>query len=102
MLFCWPKLLIPYYSLLLFFPFLFFLSIGWYCGAEVIGLIRCISLSLSLTLPTFFNNNNNNKLKIDLALCKVQNVLKMTTLSPYRQFSRGVTQHFLFNDFHYL
>ena len=32
----------------------------WYCGAEVFGLIRCISLSLSLPLPTSFNNNNNN------------------------------------------
>ena len=58
MLFYWPKLLYPYYSLLLF-PFLFFLSIGWYCGAGVFGLIGCISLSLSLALPTFFNNNNN-------------------------------------------
>ena len=29
-------------------------------GAEVFGLIGCISLSLSLALPTFFNNNNNN------------------------------------------
>ena len=28
MLFYWPKLLYPYY-----FPFLCFLSIGWYCGA---------------------------------------------------------------------
>ena len=36
------------------FHFLFFLSIGWYCGAEVFGLIRCISLSLSLALPTSF------------------------------------------------
>ena len=46
----WPQLLYPYYSLLLFFPsspsFLFF------------GLIGCISISLSLALPTFFNNNN--------------------------------------------
>ena len=44
------------------FPFLFFLSIDWYCGAGVFGLIGCISLSLSLNLamPTFFNNNNNN------------------------------------------
>ena len=30
-LFYWPKLLNPYYSLLLFFPFLFFLSTVWYC-----------------------------------------------------------------------
>ena len=43
-----------------FFPFLFFLSIGWYCGAGVFGLIGFIPLSLSLALPTFFNNNNNN------------------------------------------
>ena len=40
------------------FQFLFFLSIGWYCGARVFGLIGCISLSHSLALPTFFNNNN--------------------------------------------
>ena len=49
MLFYWPKLLFPYYSLLLF-PFLIFLSIGWYCGAGVFGLIGCIPLSLSLAL----------------------------------------------------
>ena len=56
----WPKLLYAYYSLPTLFPFLFFLSIGWYCGAGVFGLIGCTSLSLSLALPTFFNNNNNN------------------------------------------
>ena len=44
MLFYWPKLLYPYYN----------------CGAGVFGPIGCISLSLSLALPTFFNNNNNN------------------------------------------
>ena len=42
------------------FPFLFFLSIGWICGAEVFGLIGCISLSLSLALQTSFNDNNSN------------------------------------------
>ena len=41
------------------FPFLVFLFIGWYCGAGVFGLIGCISLYLSLALPTSFNNNNN-------------------------------------------
>ena len=66
MLLYWPKLLYPYYSLLLFFPILFFLSIGWYCGAGVFGLIGCIPLSLSLALPTFFNNNNNNKVGCSL------------------------------------
>ena len=54
MLLYWPKLLFPYYSLLLFFPFLFAPSIGWYCGAGVFGLIGCTSLSLSLALLTFF------------------------------------------------
>ena len=34
--------------------------LGWYCGAEVFGLIGCISLYLSVGLPTFFNNNDNN------------------------------------------
>ena len=33
------------------FPFLLFLSIGWYYGAGIFGLIGCISLSLSLALP---------------------------------------------------
>ena len=59
-IFYWPKLLHPYYSLLVFFIFLFFLSKGWYCRTGVFGLIGCISLSLSLALPTSFNNNNNN------------------------------------------
>ena len=44
------------------FSFLFFLPIGWYCGAGVFGLIGCISLSLSLALPIFLNNNNINLL----------------------------------------
>ena len=41
MLLYWPKLLYPYYSLLLFFPFSS-LSLGCYCGAGVFGLIGCI------------------------------------------------------------
>ena len=48
MLLYWPKLLYAHYSLLLSIPFLFFLSIGWYCGAEVFGLIGCTSLSLRI------------------------------------------------------
>ena len=50
-------------SLLLYstiYPFLFFRSVGWYCEAGFFGLIGCISLSLSLALPTSFNNSNNN------------------------------------------
>ena len=46
-------------SIIFYSSLLFFLSIGWYCGAGIFGLIGCISLSLSLALPTFFNNNNN-------------------------------------------
>ena len=42
------------------FSILFFLSIGWYCGAGVFFLKGCISLSLNQALPTSFNNNNNN------------------------------------------
>ena len=42
------------------FPFLFFLSAGWYSGAWVFGLIGCISLSPSRALPTCFNNNNHS------------------------------------------
>ena len=53
-----PKLLYQYYLIELpIFPFLF-LSIGWYCGALVFGLIGSILLSLSVALPIFFNNNS--------------------------------------------
>ena len=41
------------------FPFLFFLSVYYYCGVGVLGLIW-FKRSLSLALPTFLNNNNNN------------------------------------------
>ena len=55
------------HSLFLFNYFLsiVFLSMGWYYGAGVFGLIGCISLSPSLGLPTFFNNDddNNNNIK---------------------------------------
>ena len=40
-----------------YFTFLFSLSIGWYCGAGVFGLIGRKSLSLSLALPTTFNDH---------------------------------------------
>ena len=49
------------FCLLLFSPFLYFLSIGWYCGTVVFGLIRCILPSPSPALLTYFNNNNNKK-----------------------------------------
>ena len=38
----------------------FFLSMGWYYGAEVFGLIGCLALSPNFAFTTFFNNNNNN------------------------------------------
>ena len=61
MLFYCPKLLYPYYSFLLFFPFSSFcVLVGIVGKLGVFGLIGCISLSLSLALPTSFNNNNNN------------------------------------------
>ena len=47
--FYWPKLLA---LLLYYFTFLFFLSVGWYCGPGVFVLIGCQSLSLSFALPT--------------------------------------------------
>ena len=62
MFFYWPKMLGPfcllqfYASLLLFY--LSLLSVGWYCGAGVFGLIGCKSFSSSLELPIFLNNNN--------------------------------------------
>ena len=53
MLFYWPKMLYPFYNLLLF-SLLFFLSIGWYCGAGVFGLIGCYhSFSANCTADLF-------------------------------------------------
>ena len=62
MLIYWPKLLYPYYSLLLFFLSLLsvYRLVLWGWGH---GLIGCTSLSLSLALPTFFNNNNKEDKK---------------------------------------
>ena len=54
-IFYWHKLLYPFLSSN--FPFLFFVSICWYCGAGVFALIGCRSLSPTLALPTSFNNN---------------------------------------------
>ena len=73
MLFHLPKLLYPYHSLLPFFSFSVFLSIGWYCGAGVFGLIGCISLSLCLVLTTLLcnNDNNNNSYWKSRCRCKV-------------------------------
>ena len=57
-LFYCPKQLYPSLSSTIF-PFLFFLSIGWYCVAGFFGLIGCRSLSSTLAQPTYFNNNNH-------------------------------------------
>ena len=56
----WPKLLYPFFTSTLF-PFLFFLSIFWYCGAVVFGLIGCISLSQwRLMICIAIDNDSNN------------------------------------------
>ena len=47
---------------------LLFLSISWYSGYEVFGLIRYTSLSPKLALPTFYNNNNINNNNMPVAL----------------------------------
>ena len=57
MLFSWPELLYPFLSFNIF-PFLFFLSISWYCGAVSFGQIKCKTLSPSFAVQTSFNINN--------------------------------------------
>ena len=65
MLFHWHKLFYPFLVFYYFYlQFLFFLSIGWYCGAGVVGQIGCRSLSYGLALPTSFNSNNNKNVQI--------------------------------------
>ena len=59
MRFCWPSCSLLF-CVLNYFPFLFFSSIGWQCGAGVFGLIGCQSPSPGLALPIFLNKNNNN------------------------------------------
>ena len=54
----WPTVLVPLLPSA-GFPFNFFLSVGWYCGVVVIGLIECQLLSAGYTLPAFFNSDNN-------------------------------------------
>ena len=63
--FYWHKLLYAFLTSTIFI-FIFFMSIGWYCGAGVLGLIGCRSLSSGLALPTSFNNNNNKGLDAQL------------------------------------
>ena len=67
----WPKLLYLFSSSTIF-PFLFVLSIGWYCGAGVFGLMGCIC-----TTTTSFFNNNNNKINIIHLHDKVGQIRKM-------------------------
>ena len=55
MQFDWHKLLAQYLS-----PTVFPFSLGWYCGAGVIELIGCESLSPSPALQTSLNNKKNN------------------------------------------
>ena len=70
------------------FPFLFFLSIGWYYGAGGFGLIGYTSLSLSLALPTFFNNNNNNNYELILFLPLPDYLQQWVHLVPSMQESQ--------------
>ena len=48
------RTLFVFYTLFRCFPFLFFLSIGWFCGAGVFGLTRCNPLTPIFELPTMF------------------------------------------------
>ena len=59
MLLYWPKLLYPYYSLQLFFPFSSFCLrlILWGCGLRTDRVYTTLSQPC---MPTFVNNNNNN------------------------------------------
>ena len=93
MFFYWYKLLYPCYSLL-FFPFFFFLSIGWCCGAGVIGVIGCIPLFLSLALPTSFDINTNNT-EIDMT---AQPERKLMHLENLRIFFWPYLENILLNQ----
>ena len=55
--FYWPSCLVHF--VFYCFSFLFFPSIGWYCGAGVFGLIGRLLLSPSPSSPPFFNNTIN-------------------------------------------
>ena len=46
------------------YPFLLFLSMGWYYAAGVFRLIGCLALSSCFAFPTILNNNNNNNIEL--------------------------------------
>ena len=69
------------------FTFLFILSIGWHCGAGIFRQMGCISLSLSLTLPTSLNNNNDLNC-ILLKRCR----FKLTLLLFHKYFNVKATE----------
>ena len=59
--------------------------------AGVFGLIGCIPLSLSLSLPTFFNNNNNNNKWVQLSHSR-DSILQPCNLQHARHLAYAVTQ----------
>ena len=75
MLFYWPLLLYPYYSLLLFY--FFFLSTGWYCGAGVFRTDRVYNLCITLSalhcrpLLIIIIKITNKKMRIKISLLSV-------------------------------
>ena len=67
MLLYWPKLLYPYYfTIPTIFPIIFFLSIGWFCGAVIFGLIVCVYITLAQPCTAdLFNINNRERAFVD-------------------------------------
>ena len=58
---------------------------GWYCGAGVIGLIRCESLPPSLALLTIYNNNNNNNINNNNVYIGLTRIVILTCMNQHRQ-----------------
>ena len=66
------------------FPFLFFLSKGWYCGAGVFRLIGSKSLTPSLALPTSLKKKKKKKIIIIIIIIII---ITMITSHSFHLFS---------------
>ena len=83
------------------FPFLFFQSICWYCGAGLFVLIGRLSLSPILALPTLFNDSNNNTIPTRLkTLCVLIYILNFSSLFFPHKNGNYAIEHIHLNHFH--
>ena len=89
--FCWRKLLC-HFSSSTTFPFYSSVSIGWYCGTGVVGLIWCRSLSLSHALSTSFKKKIISQ-QMDIENCIYISLLELSVVNLRTYINSHILQH---------